>query len=29
LADMVSDITAEYGIKSKELEEVLIKLSDA
>ena len=27
LADMVSDITAEYGVKSKELEDVLIKLS--
>ena len=29
LADMVSDITAEYGVKSKELEDVLIKLSEA
>ena len=29
LADMVSYITAEYGVKSKELEDVLIKLSEA
>ena len=29
LADMVSEITAQYGVKSKELEDVLIKLSEA
>ena len=29
LADMVSEITAQYGIKTKELEEVLAKLTEA
>ena len=29
LADMVSEITQQYGIKEKELEEVLLKLADA
>lgn len=29
LADMVSEITAQYGIKTKELEEVLVQLAEA
>lgn len=29
LADMVSEITAQYGIKTKELEDVLVKLAEA